>query len=161
MNSSLESAIKDAISPIVAEAGFFLEALQISTAGKHRLIRVLVDRLEPTSPLSLDEVTSITKPISASLDELSILGERAFTLEVSSPGVDFPLSLPRHWAKNQNRLVDCALRSGEALRGRIASSDNESVTLTVKDSRRGMKEEISRKVRFDEIAHANVEIEFS
>ena len=101
--TAIDSAIQSAISPIVTDAGLFLEALQISSAGKHRIIRVLVDHMDPDTQLSLDEVTAVTKPISARLDELPELGERSFTLEVSSPGVDFPLTLPRHWAKNKGQ----------------------------------------------------------
>lgn len=151
--TTVEGAIRDAISPLVAEADLFLEALQISSAGKHRLIRILVDRLDPQTPLSLDEVTAITKPISARLDELTELGERPFTLEVSSPGVDFPLTLPRHWTKNIGRLVSCALKSGEQLTGRIIDSDSAGATI---ESKKGVKQ----KLAFDEISRAQIEIEF-
>lgn len=153
--SSVDSAIRDAITPIILEADLFLEALQISSAGKHRVIRILVDRRDPRIPLSLDEVTAVTKPISASLDSLSALGELPFTLEVSSPGVDFPLSLPRHWVKNQNRLAAITLKTGEKFTGRITSSDETSATITIE----GKKVE-TRMVAFEDISHANIEIEF-
>lgn len=153
--SSVDSAIRDAITPIIAEADLFLEALQISSAGKHRVIRILVDRRDPRIPLSLDEVTAVTKPISTSLDSLSALGEHPFTLEVSSPGIDFPLSLPRHWVKNQNRLAAITLKTGEKFTGRITSSDETSATIAIE----GKKVE-TRTVAFEEISHANIEIEF-
>jgi ribosome maturation factor RimP len=153
--SSVDSAIRGAITPIILEADLFLEALQISSAGKHRVIRILVDRRDPRIPLSLDEVTAVTKPISASLDSLSALGEHPFTLEVSSPGVDFPLSLPRHWVKNQNRLAAITLKTGEKYIGRITSSDETSATITIE----GKKVE-TRTVAFEDISHANIEIEF-
>ena len=151
--TSVESAIREAISPLITEANLFLEALQISTAGKHRLIRILVDRLDPQTPLSLDEVTAITKPISERIDSLTELGERPFTLEVSSPGVDFPLTLPRHWAKNVGRLVIVTLKSGEQATGRISSADEEGATI---ESKKG----VAQKVLLAEIAQANIEIEF-
>ena len=151
--SSVEGVIRDAISPMIAEANLFLEALQISNAGKHRLIRILVDRLDPQTPLSLDEVTAITKPISARLDELTELGEHSFTLEVSSPGVDFPLTLPRHWTKNVGRLVSCVLKSGEQLTGRITASDGAGATI---ESKKGIEQRLS----FDDISRAQIEIEF-
>ena len=153
--SSVDSAIREAIAPIILEAELFLEALQISNAGKHRVIRILVDRLDPETSLSLDEVTAITKPISACLDSLSDLGENPFTLEVSSPGVDFPLSLPRHWVKNKSRLAAITLKSGEKLTGRITSSDEKSVFITIE----GKKVE-DRTIGFEDISHANIEIEF-
>ena len=151
--TALDSAIKEAIAPIIAEANLFLEALQISTAGKHRIIRILVDHQEPGKGLSLDEVTAVTKPISAELDSLAALGERPFTLEVSSPGVDFPLSLPRHWVKNRGRLATITLQSGTDLTGRIIESDDEHVKI---ESKKG---EISEH-RYADIARANIEVEF-
>lgn len=147
---SVEDVVKEAINPIIAQANLFLEGLQISTAGKHRIIRVLVDG---EKSLSLDEVTAITKPISERLDSLEILGERAFTLEVSSPGVDFPLTAPRHWRKNQQRLVRVIFQSGENIMGRILKSDETSVELEL------AKAQI-RVYAFADIKSANIEIEF-
>lgn len=153
MMSSVDSAIREAIAPIVAEANLYLEAIHISSAGKHRVIRVLIDRIDSQVPLSLDEVTSVTKPISATLDELAILGERPFTLEVSSPGVDFPLTLARHWLRNQGRLVALTLSTGEEHLGRIIDSNNESVTIESKPGARAQFE-------LSDISHAHIEVEF-
>ncbi len=151
--TAIDDAIREAITPIVSEANLFLEALQITTAGKHRVIRILVDSLDPKDRLSLDEVTSVTKPISAALDALEILGEKSFTLEVSSPGVDFPLTLPRHWRKNEGRLVSLVLKTGAKASGRIQSSDDQSVRI---ESKKGDVVQ----VQLEEITRAQVEIEF-
>ena len=124
--NAIEKAVRSAIEPTITTAGLFLESLQISTAGKNRMIRVLVDG--PKS-LSLDEVTAITKPISERLDAVVELGERPFTLEVSSPGVDFPLSLPRHWQKNVGRLVSITDVAGAKISGRISSVTETEVIL--------------------------------
>lgn len=153
--TAIDSAIQSAISPIVTDAGLFLEALQISSAGKHRIIRVLVDHMDPDTPLSLDEVTAVTKPISARLDELPELGERSFTLEVSSPGVDFPLTLPRHWAKNKGRLVAFTSKSGQKVTGRIIAASTDSGSVII-ESKKGEQHEYQLK----EIGQANIEIEF-
>ena len=148
--TSVESAIRDAIEPAISAKNLFLEALQVSTAGKHRVIRVLVDG---DKPLSLDEVTAITKPISEALDSVTQLGERSFTLEVSSPGVDFPLTLPRHWRKNKGRLVTFTIEGSEKISGRITDSTEEKVTLE-------MRKEGAREFSLKDIKNANIEIEF-
>ena len=148
--SIIDSAVRSAIEPIITAKNFFLEDLHISTAGKHRIIRVLVDG---ENRLSLDEVTAITKPISEKLDEVAELGERPFTLEVSSPGVDFPLTLPRHWRKNQGRLVAIKTKSGEKISGRITEASESAITIEMKA---GNFQELS----LNEIAEANIEIEF-
>ena len=151
--SASDDAIRVAITPIVSEANLFLEALQITTAGKHRVIRILVDSLDPKKSLSLDEVTAVTKPISTALDLITVLGDAPFTLEVSSPGVDFPLTLPRHWLKNRGRLVTLDKKTREKVSGRIIDSDETSVRI---ESKKGHVTELD----FSEITRAHVEIEF-
>ncbi len=148
--TSVESAITAAIEPAITAKSLFLEALQVSTAGKHRVIRVLVDG---DHPLSLDEVTAITKPISEALDSITELGERPFTLEVSSPGVDFPLTLPRHWRKNTGRLVSFTSEANAKISGRITNSTDEKVTID-------LAKEGEREFALKEIKNANIEIEF-
>jgi len=85
--TSVESAITAAIEPAITAKSLFLEALQVSTAGKHRVIRVLVDG---NHPLSLDEVTAITKPISEALDSITELGERPIHSRSFIAGRRFP-----------------------------------------------------------------------
>lgn len=148
--TSVESAIRAAIEPAIIAKNLFLETLQVSTAGKHRVIRVLVDG---DNPLSLDEVTAITKPISDALDSVTELGERPFTLEVSSPGVDIPLTLPRHWRKNRGRLVSFTIADDTKISGRITHSTDEKVTLD-------LAKEGEREFALTEIKNANIEIEF-
>ena len=151
--SAIDDAIRVAITPIVSEANLFLEALQITTAGKHRVIRILVDSLDPKKSLSLDEVTAVTKPISTALDLITVLGDAPFTLEVSSSGVDFPLTLRRHWLKNRGSLVKLDKQTREKVSGRIIDSDETSVRI---ESKKGHLTELD----FSEITRAHVEIEF-
>lgn len=148
--TSVENAIRDAITPAISAQNLYLEALQVSTAGKHRMIRILVDG---EKALSLDEVTAITKPISEILDSVTELGERPFTLEVSSPGVDFPLTLPRHWRKNQGRLVGFTVKGDEKISGRITESTDNAVTIALKKGG-------AREFALSDITNANIEIEF-
>lgn len=79
---SLVQSITDAITPVVDAAGFFLEDVHIASPGNRRVVTVVVDG---TVNLNLDEVTAITKEISAILDESEFMGQTPFTLEVTSP----------------------------------------------------------------------------
>ena len=90
---ALKDLIADAIRPAVENAGFFLEDVFTSNPGNHRIVTCMIDGV---APLSLDEVTVVSREISAILDESPLLTE-AFTLEVTSPGIERPLTLPRHW----------------------------------------------------------------
>jgi ribosome maturation factor RimP len=148
---ALKEEISELVTPAVVGAGFYLEDdVEILNAGRSRVITCIVDG---DSPLNLDQVTVVTKAISALLDEAAFLDETAFTLEVTSPGVERPLTLPRHWRKNHDRLIKIVLTNGEVVEGRIAASDEVAVTVT------STKAEV--QVAFADIKRATVEIEFN
>ena len=150
---SLVQSITDAITPVVEAAGYFLEDVHVVSPGNRRVVTVVVDGL---GALNLDEVTNISKEISAILDAAEFLGDTAFTLEVSSPGVDRPLTLPRHWQKNATRLVRSVMVNGEVVTGRVDAVHDESVCVIVEGK-------VPKKVElpFVEIKRAQVEIEFN
>jgi ribosome maturation factor RimP len=91
------------------------------------------------------------------MDEAPFMGETPFTLEVTSPGIDRPLTLPRHFAKNVTRLLKVTKTDGEVVTGRIASNTDADVTLTV-----AVKKETKEVVvSLADIKRAVVEIEFN
>ena len=98
----LNEEISAAIRPAIEATGNYLEELTITSAGKVKILTVIVDS---ESHLNLDQVTAVTKSISEIVEALPALGDTPFTLEVTSPGLDRPLTKPRHWRKNLNRLV--------------------------------------------------------
>lgn len=151
---SLTQAITDLISPAVSEAGFFLEEVQIASPGSHRIITCVVDG---QTPLNLDQVTVASRLISELLDTAEFMGETAFTLEVTSPGVDRPLTHPRHWRKNLTRLIKVTLLDGSTTIGRLTEF-NESNAILVENIKGRIKE---HSIAFADIKRAVVEIEFN
>ncbi|MGI9131526.1 MAG: ribosome maturation factor RimP [Candidatus Nanopelagicaceae bacterium] len=141
----LNEEISAAIRPIIEATGNYLEELTITTAGKVKILTVIVDS---DAHLNLDQVTAVTKEISQVIEELPALGETAFTLEVTSPGLDRPLTKPRHWRKNLDRLVKITMTSGQVIQGRIRAATETSV-LVDEDT-----------VSFEDIKRAVLEIEF-
>lgn len=139
------------IAPIVERAGFVLEEITITPAGKRRLLTVFVDGEDRN--LSLDEVTSVSKQISEVVDVLPKLGDKPFTLEVTSPGVDRPLTVDRHWRKNVGRLVKIVTLDGQSLNGRIKSFNEVEVVISLP------KSEVL--LRRENIKRAIIEIEFN
>src|SRR3954451_18646502 len=93
----------------VEALGLDLEAVDLSKAGKRSVLRVAVDK---DGGVDMDDIAEATKAVSAVLDDSPLMGEQAFTLEVSSPGIDRPLTLPRHWRRNVTRLVKVHLTDG-------------------------------------------------
>ncbi len=151
---SLTQSITDLISPAVTEAGFFLEEVQIASPGSHRIVTCVVDG---QIPLNLDQVTVASRLISELLDSADFMGETPFTLEVTSPGVDRPLTQPRHWTKNLTRLIKVTLSDGTITTGRLTEFNEVNATL-VENIKGRLKE---HTVVFADIKRAVVEIEFN
>ncbi len=137
-----EDRIAEVIRPVVAAAGMDLEAVRVSAAGRRRLLRVVVDS---DRGVSLDDAAAISRQLSAELDAVAVMGDFPYTLEVSSPGVDRPLTEPRHWRRAAGRLVQVTVTdagdSGSAgvsgsLSGRVVAADSDGVTLDVEGTRR-------------------------
>jgi ribosome maturation factor RimP len=121
-----DKRLAELIEPVVAAAGMDLEAVRMSVAGKRRLLRIVVDG---DGGISLDDAADVSREISAMLDEVNALGEVAYTLEVSSPGVDRPLTEPRHWRRAVGRLVKVKVTGEGTVEGRIRAADADGVTL--------------------------------
>jgi ribosome maturation factor RimP len=151
---ALKDQVSELISPALHQAGYFLEDVNIVSPGQHRIVTVIVDG---ESGLNLDQVTVASKLVSELLDAASVLGETPFTLEVTSPGIDRPLTLPRHFAKNVDRLLKVTKNDGVVVMGRIRSNTEIDVTLEVAEK----KEVKEVTVALADIKRATVEIEFN
>lgn len=150
------SRIEAVISEPLAALGLDVEAVELTPAGKRSVLRVAVDQ---DRGVTLDDVADATRAVNAVLDDpahAAVMGEQAYTLEVTSRGVDRPLSLPRHWRRNADRLVKVTLGGGESLTGRIlASEDAEDGGATI-DVGGG-----ERWIGYAEVTRAVVQIEFN
>ena len=151
---ALKDQISELVTPAVSDQGFYLEDVHVATPGNHRIVTCIVDG---DVSLNLDQVTSVSRVISELLDEAAFMGETPFTLEVTSPGVDRPLTQPRHFAKNVDRLLKIIKLDGSEVTGRILSNTDHDVTLTVLIK----KESTEQTVLLSEIKRAVVEIEFN
>ena len=148
---TLASNLTELLNPAVTRAGFVLEEVSVTPVGKRRLISVVVD-CENRNP-SLDEVTVVSKEVSSILDTYSQLGEMPFTLEVTTPGIDRPLTELRHWKKNIGRLVKITPNTGEKYIARIKEVLPREVVLELKNQ--------ESKVQFSDIARAQIEVGFN
>ena len=126
-----EARIADVIRPVIAAAGLDLEAVRVSAAGRRRLLRVVVDS---DRGVSLDDAADVSRELSAALDAAAVMGDFPYTLEVSSPGVDRPLTDDRHWRRAVGRLVQVTVTDSSGARpvtGRIAAADADEGILDV------------------------------
>jgi ribosome maturation factor RimP len=137
--------ISAAVTPALSALGFYLEDVTITSAGRRSMLTIIVDG---DTHLSLDQVTSATKAISEIVESLQSLGDTPFTLEVTSPGLDRPLTKPRHWRKNIDRLVKVVLLDGKEIKGRIKATSQDGATVD------------QSEINFTEIKRASLEVEF-
>jgi ribosome maturation factor RimP len=153
-NRAGEDAARDDVTSVLSaplEAlGLDLEAVETTPAGSRRVLRVAVDK---DGGVTMDDVSEATRAVSAALDDSDVMGERPYTLEVTSRGVDRPLTLPRHWRRNVGRLVTVTLDDGKKLTGRVTDSDEAGATLDVSGTQ--------RRVERAQVAKALVQIEFN
>jgi ribosome maturation factor RimP len=147
--TSIRARLAEVLEPVVAGAGYDLEDVVVTPAGKRRLLRVVVDR---DGGVSLDDVADLSRATAEALDASEVMGAQPYVLEVSSPGVDRPLTEPRHWRRAAGRLVKVALRDGTSTTGRVLETTDTAVTLDAGGSR----------VTLDHaaIARGSVEVEF-
>jgi ribosome maturation factor RimP len=144
------SRISDALRESLSGLGLDLEAVELTPAGKRRVLRVAVDK---DGGVTLDDIAEATRAVSEELDGAALMGEQAYTLEVTSRGVDRPLSEPRHWRRNHDRLVRASLTDGTQVTGRVGDSDATGVTLDIDGQ--------PRRLEYPTITKALVQIEFN
>ncbi|HET6563625.1 MAG TPA: ribosome maturation factor RimP [Marmoricola sp.] len=149
MDRTRERLVEE-LTPPLLQIGLDLEAVELTPAGRRRVLKLAVDK---DGGVTLDDVAEATKEVSGLLDDSDVMGEHPYTLEVTSPGVDRPLTLPRHWRRNLGRLVKVTTVGGETVTGRIQDQDDEVVSLTVDGT--------TRPVAYADVAKAYVQVEFN
>lgn len=165
---SIQDQIRPALEGPLSALGLVIEDVTLTPAGRRRLVRVYLDRAlpptpgettEPTEPLSLDDVADATRVVSAALDAGDVMGEQPYVLEVTSPGVERPLRLPRHFRRNVGRVLVVTTSAGEELTGRIRSAGAESLTLEIPaDGKRAAREV---ELTYAGLSRAVVQVEFA
>ena len=154
------------VEPVVTAAGYDLEELVVRAAGQRSVVRVVVDR---DAGVSLDEVAEVSRALSEVLDaQDEALGRSPYVLEVTSPGVDRPLTAPRHWRRNVGRLVGVTVgpeKAREQLTARVVRVEDDGVVLAVQKggAKKGQVRKAAgeRTVVWAELGEGRVEIEFS
>jgi len=145
----------DLLAPVVTGAGYDLEDVSVASAGRRSIVRVTVDA---DGGIDLDAVAVVSRLVSDALDEDAARPDSpralagAYVLEVSSPGVDRPLTEPRHWRRAVGRLVRVEV-AGNPVTGRVVAADDSGVTLDCDGS--------TRQLGWSELGRGKVEVEFN
>jgi ribosome maturation factor RimP len=150
-NTADRDRLVDTLRPAVEGAGLDLEDVEVTPAGRRRLVRVVVDK---DGGVTLDDIADTTRLLSRRLDEDDdVMGEASYTLEVTSPGTDRPLTAVRHWRRNIGRLVKVTRQEGEPVTGRIVEAGDSSARIDVDGT--------AHDVDYAEVRKARIEVEFN
>jgi ribosome maturation factor RimP len=137
------------LAPVVSAQGLDLEDVSVSPAGKRRLLRVVVDQ---DGGVGLDTVADVSTAVAAVLDDSDAMGGAPYVLEVTSPGVDRPLSAPRHWRRNLTRLVRVATAEGTSLEGRLVEVDDDGIGVET--------DGVVTRLGWERVSSGRVQVEF-
>ena len=135
-----------ALTPVVTEAGADLETVEVTPAGRRRVLRVVVDR---DGGIDLDGVADLSHAVAEALDTSDVMGGQPYVLEVTSPGTDRPLTEPRHWRRAIGRLVKVDLADGSTRIARVRAAAEDAADLQ------------DGPVRYTEVRRARIEVEFN
>ncbi|MEV0320536.1 ribosome maturation factor RimP [Streptomyces sp. NPDC050658] len=156
MSTTQSERLRELLEPLVSSKELDLEEIEVASVGRKRVLRVVIDS---DDGVDLDQIAEISREFSEKLDEGDAMGDGEYTLEVGSPGAERPLTEHRHYLRAAGRLVKFQLAEGGELIARILEVDDEGVDLEVPGVK-GRKP-TARRLTFDEIAKARVEVEFN
>ncbi len=146
MTDRLESLVAECVTAL----GLDVEAVELSSGGRRKVLRIALDA---DGGVGIDQITAATRALNEALDGSDVMGAEPYTLEVTSRGVERPLTLPRHWRRNVGRLVRVTLTDDTTLDGRIGDSDDTGVELTTKKD--------AKRIPYDQITTALVQTELN
>jgi ribosome maturation factor RimP len=138
------------LEPVVTARGFDLEEVVVTPAGKRRVLRVVVDK---DGGVDLDDIANVSTSVASTLDETDAMGAVPYVLEVTSPGVDRPLTLPRHWRRATSRLVQVGIAGVGERTGRVVAVDDDGVLFDIEGTQ--------RQVPWVDLGNGHVQIEFN
>jgi ribosome maturation factor RimP len=144
------------LEPVASALGMDLEGIRVTSAGRRRVLRIVLDA---DGGVGLDDIALVSRDLSTALDDSAVMGDQPYTLEVSSPGVDRPLTERRHWRRAIGRLVVAPLIAagdGEGratVEGRITGASADGITLDVNGE--------SRMFGYSDLGPGKIKIEFA
>ena len=149
------------LNPMLEEGSFFLVDIIIKPSKVSQKITILVDSDEG---ITIQECTSISRRLAKQLEELEVFAE-AYTLEVSSPGLDQPINLLRQFQKNLGRNLKVTLKTGEVISGTLLEANEETVKLQLPLPKKKTKVPVDeasllKEINRNDISKAMIEISF-
>ena len=151
--AALDETLKAGLTPPLAALGVDVETVEVQKAGRRHVVRIVVDR---DGGVNLDLIADVSRCASDLLDvpPLSDALPGPFVLEVTSPGVDRPLTEARHWRRALTRLVHVTKTDGSTIDGRVTAVPSEDEVMLTTESG-------DQAVALADVQRAVVQVEFN
>jgi len=146
--------IRQLLDPILESMGLSLWDLEFHKQGPQWLLRIFIDR--ESGGVTLGDCETVSRDLSAALDVEDIIAH-AYTLEVSSPGLDRTLSKPEHFVRFTGSMVRIKtyqpVNGQKVFRGRLLGSDESIIKVELETG-------LVLEIPLTGITKASLEVEF-
>ncbi len=152
---NIEKRVKELVEEKIADKpNLFIVDIKMHPNGK------LVILLDGDNGIGIDECAQVSRHVGFHLEEENVI-ETAYNLEVSSPGIDYPLSSPRQYAKNVGRNLGIKMKDGAKREGTLTGLTEDAITIEEKVKEKGKKAQVIESViPMDQITETKVLISF-
>ncbi len=147
--------IAQILSTLLEDDKFFVVDLQVSPSKSNHKVIVLIDS---DAGISIDECAIISRKLDDEIFKLELI-EEAYRLEVSSPGVDFPLTFARQYQKNIGRTLKVILLDGTEKLGELTEATADGFTISAKAKKKSEPPVID-SFKYSEVKKSQVQISF-
>jgi len=153
-NTEVKQKIDRLLEPLLENDKFFVVDIKVSLSKVYSKVTILLDSDEG---IKIDECTAISRQLGTDFDELM---PEKYTLEVSSPGVDYPLKSERMYRKNIGRNLKVIQNDGSEIKGILESIDAEQITIIEDKKRKKSEAIVPVSIRFINIKESEVIVSF-
>lgn len=148
----VEEKIKGLAEGILDRDDCFVVGVKYSGSGSHQKVTVLIDG---DNGVDIDFCASVSRRLADEIESLDLFSDR-YILEVSSPGIDYPLTSLRQVKKNVGRNVKAFLKTKRTVEGKLLAVNNDYIYI-VEEAKEEIKE---HQISFEEIDSIKVQISF-
>lgn len=151
----VEKRVKELVEEKIADRPeLFLVSIKMLPNNK------LIIHVDGDEGISIQDCAAISRHVGFHLEEENTI-DKAYNLEVSSPGVGEPLQLNRQYHKNIGRDLSVKLNDGTLKEGKLISVTDDAIEIEEKVKEKGKKVQlVNAQIEFNNIVETKVLISF-
>lgn len=155
--SGLKETLAELVEKHLPDESHFLVELSMGTKGEQTTLNILIDA---DQGVTIDTCAKVSRAVSDEIEAKELI-DNAYRIEVSSPGVDYPLSSKRQYQKNIGRTLKVSLEEGKEAKGKLTNVTDQGIVLLVAKKEKGKKAtEEETSIPFEDIKKSVVQVSF-